>query len=173
MFLRVIACALIVAGCTYLGMVFAARSKKRVAQLGEFKRALNQLEFDIDFLNITLAESFEKLANNSEETLRKVFSQIASSVRKNRCQNLAIVWKYAIQKYKDEIFLTDDEINIIIDFSKNLGSGDREKEKNNIKLAIMRLSVAEGEAREETNKNAKMYRGLGVLSGVFIVILLI
>ena len=173
MFLRIIACALIVAGCTYIGIMFAARSKKRVVQLGEFKKALNQLEFDIDFLNITLAESFDKLANNSEGTFRRVFSQIAGSVRKNRCQSMAMVWKYAIQKYRDEIFLSDDEINIIIDFSKNLGSGDREKEKNNIKLATMRLSVAESEAREETNKNAKMYRGLGVLSGLFIVILLI
>lgn len=173
MFLRVFACALIVVGCTYLGMMFASRSKSRVIQLGEFKKALNQLEFDIDFLNITLSESFEKIANNSDKALKKVFSYIARNIRINRCSNMENVWKQAIQNVRNEIFLTDDEIKIIIDFSKNLGSGDREKEKNNVKLATMRLSVAEDEARDEANKNTRMYKGLGVLSGAFIVIVLI
>ncbi len=173
MFPKVLACLLIVVGCTYIGMVFAARSKTRVIQLGEFKKALNRLEFDIDFLNVTLEESFGKIADNEESVISRIFSYVGKALRENRCSDMGALWQRTIRKYREELFLTDEEIKIIIDFSKNLGSGDREKEKNNIKLTQMRLSIAEDEAREEEKKNAGMYRGLGALSGIFIVIVLV
>ena len=78
-----------------------------------------------------------------------------------------------MQKYNESLNLTDGDIQIITDFFKTLGSGDREKEKNNIRITALRLKMAVEEAKIEAEKNSKMYRGLGFLSGIFLVIVLL
>ena len=171
--IRLAACILILTGCGYSGMQLAARFKKRCEQLEDFSEALRQLEFDIDFLNITVRESFEKIAKSSGDGVREVLGYISREMKNSRCCDMQRLWRRAFERFCGELFLTDEDTEILLDFSKNLGSGNRESEKNNIKAAAMRLRIAEDEAREGAAKNMKMYRGLGFLFGVFVVILLI
>ncbi len=173
MILRISASGAVLLGCAYLGLLFAASYKKRVMQLAEFENALVQLEFDIDFLNIPLAESLKKIEKNCEKGVKDVFSYVRESIELDRCINMRKLWERAFSRFKEELFLSEDDKRILIEFSKNLGSGDRVNEKNNIKLTLARLGVAGEEAREVAKRNSKMCRGLGLLAGIFIVIVLI
>lgn len=173
MILRIFASGIVLLGCAYLGLLFAASYKKRVMQLAEFENALIQLEFDIDFLNIPLADSLKKIERNCEKGVKDVFAYIRERIETDRCINMQSLWKRALSKFKEELFLSDDDKKILIDFSKNLGSGDRINEKNNIKLTLARLGIVGEEAREIAARNSKMCRGLGLLAGIFIVIVLI
>lgn len=173
MILRLAACAAIMLGCGYLGILFASGFKARVRQIGEFTAALSQLEFDIDFLNITVRESFEKIAGNSPPGIACIFSYVAERMEEERCVKTEKLWERAIRINRSELFLTDGDVAILADFSKNLGCGSRDNEINNIRAAIMRLKLAEDEARAEASGNVKMYRGLGLLCGIFLVIVLL
>ena len=157
----------------YLGILFSGRFKKRVRQLEELQNAMLQLEFDIDFLNVTLCEAFEGIAKNTDGILKEVFFYVADRLQKSPGCDMQRLWQRAMIKYSDDLALTEEDIQIIRDFSKTLGSGNREKEKNNIKVTQMRLKIAVDEAVSEAKKNIKMYRGLGLLSGVFMVIVLV
>ncbi|MBR5614163.1 MAG: stage III sporulation protein AB [Clostridia bacterium] len=171
--IKLITGAVVLAGCAALGMFFASGFRRRVQQLVELENVFAQLEFDIDYLSIPLDESFEKAAKNSCGAISEMFLYITDRLRKNRCCDMQMVWKRAIDRSKDDLFLSDDDKRILTDFSKTLGSGNKEKEKNNIKMTLMRLKLAEDEARTAAECNVKMYRGLGILTGVFIVIVLI
>ena len=173
MFVRAIACISLLLGCGGLGMVFSNRFKDRVRQLELLQNAITELEFDIDFLNITLECSFEKLAKNFERPLKDVFLYVAYRLKESPTSDMQKVWRRAISKYNQYLALTKSDIEILMDFSKSLGSGSREKEKSNLKLASMRISVALDEARSDAQKNIKMYRGLGFLTGIFAVIILL
>lgn len=171
--LRLAACAAILAGCGYLGIMLGAVYKKRTQQLREFRQALKQLEFDVNFLSVTLCESFEKIVHNSGGGVKSVFAYVAKKLREKQCDNMEKCWIKALRIYSYELSLNDDDKRILTDFAKNLGSGNRETEMNNIKAAEMRLKIAEEDACTEAKKNSKMYRGLGFLSGIFLVIILI
>ncbi len=173
MFLHILACFVILLGCGTLGVVFSGRFKERVNQLAELQNVMTQLEFDIDFLNITLDESFERISRNIETPLKSVLLYVSDRLKKNPGTDMQGLWSRAITKYQYDLALGKEDIDILIDFSKTLGEGNREKEKNNIKLAQMRLKMALDRARSEADKNIKMYRGLGFLAGVFIVIVLL
>ena len=80
--MRLIACAVILAGCGYLGAVFAGAFKKRTESLMLMSDALRQLEFDIDFLSVTLAESFERIALNFDGAVGQVFEYTAARMKK-------------------------------------------------------------------------------------------
>lgn len=171
--MRLIACAVILAGCGYLGAVFAGAFKKRTESLMLMSDALRQLEFDIDFLGITLAESFERIAFNFDGAVGQVFEYTAARMKKKKCSDFLNIWNSAISAYGGELYLRESDRSILAEFARNLGAGDRESEKNNIRAALMRLKLAEDEARSEEKRNVKMYRGLGFLFGVFAVIVLI
>ncbi len=171
--LRLTACAAILAGCGYLGIMLGSCYHLRCKQLGEFRRALKQLEFDVDFLSITLCESFEKIVHNSCGGVKSVFEYVTKRLKENRCDDMEKYWVRALKIYGYELKLNDEDKRILTDFAKNLGTGNRETELNNIRAADMRLKVAEEDACREAKKNSKMYRGLGFLSGIFLVIVLV
>ena len=173
MFLYILACLVILLGCGMLGVVFSGKFKERVSQLSQLQNVMTQLEFDIDFLNITLDESFERISRNVESPLKSVLLYVSDRLKKNPVADMQRLWSRAITKYQYDLALSKEDIDILIDFSKTLGEGNREKEKNNIKLAERRLKMALDRARSEADKNVKMYRGLGFLAGVFIVIVLL
>ncbi len=173
MTMHLLASGAILLGCAYLGILFASSYKRRVEQITEFENVLMQLEFDIDFMGITLDESFEKIVKNCDGGVKDVLQYVCERLRKDRFSDMPKLWERGFKRFKGDIFLTDDDIDILIEFSKTLGCGDKTREKNNIKMASMRLKLAEEEAREEAKRNMKMYRGLGLLTGVFLVIVLI
>ncbi len=173
MIFKVMASVLIVFGCTYLGVLLAIRSKQRMFQLIEFENALSRLELDIDFLSIPLSESFKRISKSCTGVVGDVFKYIYEEMKDNHCCNIKNLWGRARRRYWEKILISDDDIKILDDFFKNLGSGDKEREKNNIKITLMRLSAAENDAKLNADKNGRMYKEIGTLCGIFIVILLI
>jgi len=171
--IKLLACAAILGSCSGLGILFAAGFKKRVKQLAELENAFVQLEYDVGFLNIPLDEAFEKISKNSNNGISDIFKYISYRLKKNKCCDMPKVWKRAIERSEYDLYLNDADKQILLDFSKTLGQGNSEKEKNNIKLTLMRLKIAQTEALTAASSNVKMYRGLGVLVGAFIVILLL
>ena len=172
MIVRLAANAIILIGCAYVGIMFATSLKKRVSQLEELQHMIKQMEFDIDFLNTPLCESLRRISGMCRGGVKDVVEYVSFHLSENKCVDMHAIWKKALERFDSELALTDEDKKIILDFSKNLGCGDRIREKNNIEAAAMRLSVAETEARSNAAKNVKMYRGLGILTGILIVIIL-
>ncbi len=160
-------------GCGYMGIIFSQKYKKRVKALEELQRILAELGNCIEFLGMPIADGLNMVAKNCETEIRYVFMYVEERLKSNPCSNMEGVWRRGLDKYRYALPLTDDDVEILTDFSKTLGQGNREKEKNNIKVALMRLKIAEDEARAENEQNSKMYRGLGFLLGIFVVIVLI
>ncbi|MBR5156025.1 MAG: stage III sporulation protein AB [Clostridia bacterium] len=169
---KLLAGAIIFFGCGYFGILFSQKFKERVRQLAEFQRALTELEYSIEFMGMTIGDALMILAKNSETELESVFLYVSERLKSSPGSDMQKIWQRALSKYSEGLALKKDDVEIILDFSKNLGTGNREKEKNNIKVTSMRLRIAEDEARAELERNSKMYRGLGFLSGIFVVIVL-
>ena len=171
--LKLFAALIIIFGFAYGGMLLSLRYKKRVAQLEELIDALNFMEFDIDFKQLHLSDSIERIGKSCKGGLRDVFLYVFDHMSKEKCTDMEKVWRKAVDRFREELFLNAEDIEILLDFSKRLGFGSKEHEKNNIKLAMAKLSIALDEARNLSKKNSKMFRGLGFLVGLFVVIVLI
>ncbi len=171
--LKLLSGAIIFFGFGYFGILFSQKFKTRVRQLTDFQRAMTELEYSIEFMSMTIGDSLVMIAKNSETELKNIFLYVSDRLKSSPGSEMQKIWKRALSKYSEGLALKKDDLEIIIDFSKNLGTGNREKEKNNIKVTSMRLKIAEDEARAELEQNSKMYRGLGFLSGIFVVIILL
>ncbi|NMB08302.1 MAG: stage III sporulation protein AB, partial [Tissierellia bacterium] len=54
-----------------------------------------------------------------------------------------------------------------------LGSSDRKDQEKNFSLILKQISFLQNDARLEKEKNEKMFKGLGILIGLAIVIILL
>ncbi len=160
-------------GCGYFGILLSNKFKKRVRQLVELQHILNELGHSMNFLGMTIANALEYSSKNCNCELKSIFLYVSSRLKDSPGSDMERIWQRAINKYRYSLNLNDDDIEILKDFSKNLGTGNKEKEKNNIKATLMRLKLAENEAVSEQEQNTKMYRGIGFLFGIFVVILLV
>ena len=149
-------------------MKFIIREKN----LGILCNALRQLLFNIQFLNLPLAESFKNISKNENNTVGRFFYHISNEMAENKRDTYSL-WRESIEFFKEELMFKMTETEILLDFSKRLGTGDKNNEISNIECTIMRLKSIEEEATTECKGNVKVFRGLGTLTGVFIVILLL
>ena len=66
--------------------------------------------------------------------MKDIIDYIRERIESDKCIDMQKLWERGFQRFSDEIFLTWEDKKILLDFSKNLGCGDRESEKNNIKI---------------------------------------
>lgn len=81
-------------------------------------------------------------------------------------------WEKAVENTYSKLGLNKEDKGILITFGKMLGSSDLEGQINNINLVSSQLKLQEMKAEQMRQKNEKMYKSLGVLSGLAIVVVL-
>ncbi len=173
MIFRILCGIIIVLGFSYGGFLYAERLKKRLRHLELFCDGLSTIEFNIRYLNSPLAEAFYNAGKNCSGAVSCVFDRCAKLLAGDVGNSPEEAFCRAIDENVGNLTISNDEIDILKSFSRTLGDGDKEAEISNIKTAKIRLLSAKNDASEEIMKRVKMSRSMGVLLGLFIVIVLI
>ena len=183
MIIQVMASAAVILGCTYVGTYFGEKLSVRVSQLSAFQSALETLKFNILFLNLPLAEALYKVAkslpagNKPQGSVGRIFKAMSREIsRANSLDGTVSVqnaWELSVAKERRGLSLSNEEVSTLAEFVSRLGSGDRDDQTGNIEITTAKLAAFEVEARELAKKNTKLYRGLGLLAGLLLVVLLI
>lgn len=172
MFMLIITSAIIIFGSSYIGITYASRYEIAVNQISSFINAFKMLEFDISFLRLPLLETFERISKSQKGTVKKVFEFMSKELSEKKTDNAGELFKKSLNKYSKELIFCNEVKDVLYDFSENMGCMDVENEIVNIKAAYIKLKYFEDEARESAKKNVKMCRGLGLLVGIFLVLIL-
>jgi len=170
---------IIVVGCTYIGIHFGDKLQIRAKQLAAFQSALEILKFNIVFLNLPLAEALYKVAKSQSTTdkpsgvVSRIFKNMSVEISRSQGKTVQNAWEMSITKERRELKLMEEDILALNEFAARLGNGDRDDQTGNIDITSVKLNALEAEAREIFKKNAKLYKGLGLLGGLLIVVLLL
>lgn len=154
-----------------IGNLFSKKYKNRVDELKSFKEAFNVLESKIKFTYEPLGDIFEEISNLFyKNKINSIFTETKTNMNKF---DLSTSWDKAIDKHKYALSISNEDINIIKNLGKMLGKTDMQGQLNEIKLNISFLDTQIAYAEEERRKNEKMYRTLGTIFGLAIIIILI
>ncbi len=172
-FLKISLSLLIVISTTYLGYVYSNSYVKRFENLICLKGALKILETEILYGSTPLPEALMNVYNKSNVKIRDIFKCINEDLI--TCKRELVISSFLNVKesmYRD-YFLKKDEIESFMDLGRVIGSSDRCDQEKNFKLLFTQLDYFIEEARSERDKYEKMYRNLGVLTGLGIIIILL
>lgn len=155
---------------TSIGFLMSKKYKNRVIELREFKNAINTLEAKIKFTYEPIPEIFNQISENSQNNIFKIFRKASEYIGENTTKE---AWYKAIEELKPVINLNNEDIKIIQDLGNLLGKTDIEGQISEIKVTSNFIDTQIIKAEEERKKNEKMYRNLGTIVGLAIVIILI
>lgn len=150
------------------GKIIAKKYLNRVNELKDMKNALNMFMTKIKFTYESVPESFREIGNNINGNIGKIF-RIASENMKEKSAGEA--WEEVVEKI--ETSLKDEDKNIIKGLGRMLGKTDLDGQISEIKLVQNFLNTQIEIAERERQKNEKLYKTLGGVVGLAVVIILV
>lgn len=153
----------------YMGNLKANQYINRLKELISIKSLLNIFENKIKFTQSPLEDIFKNIAENcSEKNIKNIFQALAIDTKQNG--NLHKIWEETINNKASN--LNSEDKKILIDMGKTLGTTDVDGQVSNIKIASSFIDTQIQKAEKEKEKNVKMFRTLGLVAGLTIIIIL-
>ena len=153
---------------TYIGVLLSSKYKNRVKDLKEFKSFLNILDTKVRYTYEPIGDICKELSKMSDSNIGKLFGKLNELI-KNR--PIALAWETTIDE-NGYNFSSEDK-NIIKPFGRMLGKTDIEGQVSQIKQLQEFLKIQIEKAEIEKQKNEKLYKSLGVVIGIAIIIVLL
>lgn len=163
---------LIVLFCTssIIGILISKKYSNRVQILKDLKNALNMFEVKISFSFETIPEIFNEISKKFDGTVSKIFSNTVKYINEDDLL-VGEAWEKSVES--NGYNLKKEDINSIKSLGKMLGRTDIDGQVSQIQLVSTFIEKQIVDAVESKNKNEKMYKKLGVIVGLVLVIVLI
>ena len=159
---------LIFSSSTYIGILISKQYSNRVKELKHLKSALNMLKTKIRYTNEPLYNIFEEIANASNGNISNLFSNVCKKLKDN---SASVAWENSVDTVTLSIKREDRQV--IRSMGKMLGKTDIDGQLSEIELTENFLETQIIDAENEKSKNEKLYRTLGMVTGVGIIVILI
>ena len=166
--LKYIIMCLVFCICFLIGNIISKRYILRVKELKDFENALNIIESKIKFTYEPLPEIFKQTSRLLSENISKIFINASIYMKDLNCEE---AWTKSVKE--TNTYLNKEDIENIKGFGKMLGKTDKEGQISHLELTKTFVEMQIKKAKDEEEKNAKMYKTLGVIFGLAIVIILI
>lgn len=157
---------------TWIGFEISNRLRERPKLIRQLKNALQILEAEILYSQLPLKDAFASIAKQLPEPIKSFFQKLAIELEENKT-DLYSVWSQHVDELDQLSSIGKNEKEILKQFGRTLGQHDFNQQQKHIQLAVHHLDRELEEARDNEFKYSKMAKSLGLLCGLFIVLLLL
>lgn len=157
----------------FLGYVLSRDCARRPQQLRDLQSLFQMLENQISFMSEILSDAFEIICRNSSSEAAAFFETAAGYLKNDRGIDARGAWERAVKDNIKSTALGREDIEILFSFGRMLGGSDLDGQVKNIRLTRSQLELQERKAEEFRTKNERMYRSLGILGGIAVVIIIL
>ncbi len=148
----------------------SARARKQVRETEKFVRLLTAIQTQIEYTLMPTDKLLKTLCESAEFCDFSFVHTVKS--RFDTGESLEDAWNGALKTYTVHSALEGGEIDLISAFSSAFGNTDKKGQSANCAFFIEQLEEKAKELRKTSQNTSRLYQALGVLSGVFLVILL-
>lgn len=172
MIFKIIGVVLVIVSTTLMSLMFIKREKYHIEDLNDMKKALTIFKGDISFVSMPLAETFNSISTKTKGNIGKFFKKVSERLEERTGENAADIWEDVLYEFSGLLYFDDEDLEAFYSFGKILGYMDANQQMNNIDIALYYIKQKEDSLREKGIKNAKLYKSVGILSGLLIAVIL-
>lgn len=170
--IKLIGGVLVLISSSMIGFLVANSYQHRPKVLRNLQVAISMLETEISYSNSPLVEALKNVGRKSDKDISEFFLKTAKNLSSREGLTAGEAWEKALREFHSNSCIMESDLEILMAFGRYLGSTDRNDQIKNIRLALANLRQQEILAIEEKQKNEKLWKYLGVLSGLMVFLLL-
>lgn len=152
-----------------IGNSISMKYKDRVAELKDFKSALNLLKAKIKYTYEPIPEIFLEISKKFENTVGGIFKISRENMK---ISTAGKAWESAVDDYI-LLNISKEDKKVLKGLGKLLGKTNKEGQISEIELTEQFLDRQIEQAESERVKNEKLYKTLGGVIGCALVIVLV
>lgn len=141
--------------------------------LRKMKQLIILIGGEIKYNNSYLGQAFKNVSDRISAPYDELMVYVADKLDNRTGESLETIWKEGIDKTLSKSGLTKKHLLKLSELGETLGYLDKDMQIANFELFIERLDFEINESTEKNKANCKLYKSLGVLSGILIVVLII
>ncbi len=166
--------AVLIIGATSLwGIRAADRINDQYVQMQYLKKLVYQLRSEIRYARSYLGEAFRLIGTSSREPYKGWLLEIYDRLEHKNRGTLEDIWEDTAREYLGASGLPEEELDKLINLGGQLGVADIEMQVKTLDLYLEEMSLSMEEMRGGMKAKVRLCHCLGVMSGIFITVLLI
>ena len=164
---RIIGSIMVIAACSVMGFQKSRELQQHLTDLEELKKVFVLLRSEFQYTKAPLAEVFLKISKKSEKMYQVWLALLAERLNKLDCGTLQTIWETSVDTCLKDSTLNREELEELCKVGNGLGYIET------IDIYLTRLDISIESTREELKNKKKLYQTIGVMCGVFLVIVLL
>ncbi|WP_187820516.1 stage III sporulation protein AB [Pasteuria penetrans] len=173
MFLKLSGGVVLLIASACLGWQASHRLLERPRRLQMWRASLTMIRTEIEYGCRPLADVMEAVATRIEDPVRDILRVCAMQLRMGRVTSAEHALRMAFQRTGACLSLPSSERTLLLQLFGNLGTSTVQDQQRHIALALENLRWEEEQVRGKAITTAKLYRTLGWLGGLLLVLALL
>lgn len=170
--LRVAGACLILSASSLLGVQKSRQFTKRIEQLQELQRIVLLIRGEILYKNAALPEALRSSAGKVKRPFDSFLRRTAGRADAFDGVRFSSLFEREMEEELKNTALTREDKEEFARFGESLGYLDVEMQKNAMKLYLKELEQKIEYLQKEIPQKRKLYQSLGVMGGIFLLIIL-
>lgn len=172
-YIKIIGIILVILSGSGIGFYMSNECSERFSQLIELKKIIVLIRGDIKYANTPLIETIDNIALRIDNIFKSFFIKVSSDLKDFSGITFKEVWENAVDKELLNTSLSKTDKQLLKKMSENLGYLDKEMQINTLDFCLEQLGQAINEAEKEKKDKGRIFKCLGVMGSIFLVIILI
>lgn len=173
MYLKFLGASLIVFAAYIYGYNISSIYRKRVCHLEDLLLGLEMFLAEVNYGLTPLPQAFINIGHRLKEPVGNLFTDSAALMQKSKGLSARECWLKALKKNSATLELSREGMELADRLGHLWGKGDKNGQLKQIALIQELLRQALREAQKEYQKNDKLWKYLGLLGGLTLVIFLL
>lgn len=173
LWIKIAACIMIFIPSTIIGIMIGKKYSNRVENITSMINCLLILDTEIIHLSNPINVAFKNVHERSNNKVSNIFLNTIQNLNQDRNSNLYNAFKNTLIIERSNYNFTKEDEKILLSLAKVIGVTDSEEQKKHFDTAIEQLKIQRKQAIDESKKNEKLYKKLGIVFGLLIILILI
>lgn len=169
---KIVGAILVAYALAAIGFLRAGIIRKRYEELLYIKKIVIMLRGEINYNISVMSETFYKIALRVKEPYVGIFTKLSKKLDDNCGKDFSDLWNEIVINGLTGYIVCDKDLDKLKELGENLGFLDKEMQINYLNMYLDNLEHSIEESRERTKADEKMNKVMGIVAGIFIVIIL-
>ena len=171
--LRFIGGILIITATTGAGILYGMELQEYLEKLLYIRHIIYMIKGELEYSSAPLSEVFGRISARVREPYRQWLGAMEKQVENREEDAFLKIWMRSVDKYLKELHLKSEHSIQLKELGTYLGQTDGASESRNLQLYLGRLELEFEKVREGLASKKRIGNCLGVMGGIFLVVLLI